>query len=174
MDRGPRETVKADNHFTADKQDIGQSLVTEALHRQRRILLGNAYAGEAHDSTSLRRVCRRGPDSTRTDEAHDQPEAISSVALAAIYGSSVPYHIYARNRTARGDAETKIPSMSSTVDEIYAGEHQTEASPILSHGLLNIWVSTQRLSNIDLRQPTPSHLFSKQSTEVITHSAGCG
>ncbi|KAG6018496.1 hypothetical protein E4U40_000272, partial [Claviceps sp. LM458 group G5] len=33
---------------------------------------------------------------------------------------------------------------------------------------------TQRSSNIDLWQPTPSHLFSKQSTEVITHSAGCG
>ncbi|KAG6242030.1 hypothetical protein E4U23_007028 [Claviceps purpurea] len=45
---------------------------------------------------------------------------------------------------------------------------------LVERRLLNIPVSTQRSGDIDLWQPTPSHLFSKQSTEVITHSAGCG
>ncbi|KAG6104752.1 hypothetical protein E4U13_008235 [Claviceps humidiphila] len=58
--------------------------------------------------------------------------------------------------------------MSSTVDEIYAREHQTEASPSLSHGLLNIWVSTQRSSNINLWQPTPSGVSSLFQTVTRT------
>ncbi|KAG5954407.1 hypothetical protein E4U56_007941 [Claviceps arundinis] len=63
--------------------------------------------------------------------------------------------------------------MSSTVDEIYAREHQTEASPSLSHGLLNIWVSTQRSSNIDLWQPTPPGLSSLFQTVNRGHHALC-
>ncbi|KAG6096827.1 hypothetical protein E4U14_007887 [Claviceps sp. LM454 group G7] len=63
--------------------------------------------------------------------------------------------------------------MSSTVDEIYAREHQTEASPSLSHGLLNIWVSNQRSSNIDLWQPTPSDLSSLFQTVNRGHHALC-
>ncbi|KAG6071992.1 hypothetical protein E4U30_007654 [Claviceps sp. LM220 group G6] len=57
--------------------------------------------------------------------------------------------------------------------DIYAREHQTEASPSLSHGLLNIWVSTQRSSNIDLWQPTPSGLSSLFQTVNRGHRALC-
>ncbi|KAG6196253.1 hypothetical protein E4U35_008003, partial [Claviceps purpurea] len=39
----------------------------------------NAYAGEAHHPTSLLRVCRRGPDLTRTDEADDQKQSSYSL-----------------------------------------------------------------------------------------------